>query len=524
MKKLGFDCQAYPVSQQVQLLRDTHFEEFTDFLGNIPGWCDKPVARSLRISFVKMLLDPAFAEDDFIIFGESDATPIVRADELRSVLEREMNEHPETDVFRLFFEASSAPSLPPSQPSHLSFEAYATGVRTRNEPYVWGTHAMVIPARSRSKVAELFRNWRIPTDTALEVAQSRNLLNIRVARHNLFYQKPRTTHADVTRLFSWRKRRMALCLASYRRPEDLQRQIYTMMNQSYDKDFFHLFVAVKGVSEFYVNTFIIPQFRNFIDDGRLTIRCFPNSNQLTNLLDCTRDLDVSAYDLFLKIDDDDFYCRDYLSTINEFHSLIPQHYSSFFSDWSWVLYKPHGIAAPQLEPFYVFGSSMTVTPQVWQRLHAAEADPSIIRETLARYCGGEGHACIAYSEDNFIHKVMRDFGCDNIAPLVSRKGISHYLMVQKSNASVTRGGLVPGDAASHTDLSETAPPQEHVVYAFHPEWKDSLRIYGSDCLRVSNGDRAQVLKFTDSHLSLRWEKWGEEHFAKDKRGAYTLTR
>lgn len=58
---------------------------------------------------------------------------------------------------------------------------------------------------------------------------------------------------------------------------------------------------------------ILPQFQPYIDAGRLTIRYFPNSNQLTNLLDCTRGLDVSDYELFLKIDDDDFYSRDYAS-------------------------------------------------------------------------------------------------------------------------------------------------------------------------------------------------------------------
>lgn len=66
---------------------------------------------------------------------------------------------------------------------------------------------------------------------------------------------------------------MALCLASYKRPEDLQRQIFSIMNQSYDN--FLLFEAVKGIPEFFINTFIIPQFQHFIDEGRLTIRCFP---------------------------------------------------------------------------------------------------------------------------------------------------------------------------------------------------------------------------------------------------------
>ena len=39
--------------------------------------------------------------------------------------------------------------------------------------------------------------------------------------------------------------RIAACLASYRRLTDLQRQIWCMMDQSYEN--FHVFAAVKGI-------------------------------------------------------------------------------------------------------------------------------------------------------------------------------------------------------------------------------------------------------------------------------------
>ena len=69
--------------------------------------------------------------------------------------------------------------------------------------------------------------------------------------------------------------------------------------------------------------FSFPQFQEFIDEGRLTLRWFPNKNQLSNLADTIRGLDTTDYELFVKIDDDDFYGRDYLLTINEFHSKSP---------------------------------------------------------------------------------------------------------------------------------------------------------------------------------------------------------
>lgn len=80
-----------------------------------------------------------------------------------------------------------------------------------------------------------------------------------------------------------------------------------MMHQSYRN--FHLFVAVKGMSSFIFQSILIPQFQEFIDEGRLTLRWFPNKNQLSNLADTIRGLDTTNYELFLKIDDDDFYGR-----------------------------------------------------------------------------------------------------------------------------------------------------------------------------------------------------------------------
>lgn len=520
-QKLGFSVQAYPVSQEVHLLRDTRGDEFRLFMGGDIGHLDKPYARSLRVSFAKMLMDPAFADDDCIIFGESDATPTVRADVLKPTIEKELEMHPETDVFRLFLELSSLPSREPDCPQHLQFETLLPAPRTRNSAFVWGTHALVIPARSRQKIADLFLDWRLPIDNTLELACSEKKLTMRFCRHNLFYQKPRTSKADVTKMFSWRKRKMALCMASYKRPVDLQRQIFSMLNQSYDKDFFHLFVAVKGISEFHLNTFVIPQFQHFIDEGRLTIRYFPNSNQLTNLLDCTRGLDVSEYELFLKIDDDDFYSRDYLSTINEFYTSLPQHYSCFFSDVTWMLFQHGGIASPGREMFYVCGPSLVMSREVMHLVVKSESDPQIIRRAMA-WGGGVAHSSIAYMEDNFIHRLMRMHGCENIAPFVKQKGLNHFILYQSSNPSVMRGGLVSGDMFCQRDVARENAPKEDVLYLRHADWADTLRVYGHTAARISNGDQAEVTEKSEDMVTLKWKKWGVESFRKGADGSFSF--
>lgn len=519
MSSLGFECVAYPSTQDTSSLRDTRYEEFAFFLGRVPDWTDTPKVRSLRASFARMLLDPAFEDDDFIIFGESDSTPTVEASVLRKAVEEEFLLHPKVDILRPFLELATGPSLPPTCPAHLRFEPLHTSPRTLDSPYVWGTHAVIIPVRSRRKVADLFLDWRLPIDTTMEAACAEGKLSMRITPHNLFYQKPRTSYINLSQE-PGRNRRMALCLSSYKRPEDLQRQIFSMMNQSYGN--FHLFVAVKGIPEFFVNTFIIPQFQHFIDAGKLTLRCFPNGNQLSNLLDTVRGIDTSGFELFLKIDDDDFYCRDYLKTINEFCETVPDGYSCYYSDWSWVLYKHGGVVSPQKEPFYVFGSSLVMSREVMEQVWKSETEPEIIRRIMAKYYGGEGHSRIAWSEDNFLHKLMMEFGCGNIAPFVSRKGMKHFLMVQRSNASVTRGGLVPGDAVQHVDVANASSPRETVFTLVHPEWMDTVRIYGQSSYRVSNGDRARVVRQTDSSITLGWEKWGEEVFVRNPDGSYHL--
>jgi len=519
MKRLGFECMAYPSTQDTGSLRDTRYEEFASFLGRVPDWADTPKVRSLRASFARMLLDPAFEDDDFIIFGESDSTPVVEASLLRQAVEEEFLHHPEADILRPFRELAAGPSLPPSCPEHLRFGPFHTSPHTQGSPYVWGTHALIIPARSRRKVADLFLDWRLPIDTTVEAACAEGKLNMRITPHNLFYQKPRASFVNPSPE-PVRNRRMALCLASYKRPEDLQRQIYAMMDQSYGN--FHLFAAVKGIPEFFVNTFMIPQFRHFIDEGRLTIRCFPNGNQLSNLLDTIRGIDTSGFDLFLKIDDDDFYCRDYLKTINEFFETVPDGHSCYYSDWSWVLYKYGGIVSSRKEPFDVFGSSLVMSRNVMEQVWRSETEPEIIRRIMAKYYGGEGHSRIAWSEDNFLHKMMMEFGCSNIAPFVSRKGMKHFLMVQRSNASVTRGGLVPCDTYCHEDVADASAPRETVFTFVHPEWMDTVRVCGQSGCRVSNGDRALIVKQTDSSFTLRWEKWGEEVFSRFPDGSFHL--
>lgn len=510
---LGYEVVAYPATQDISLLRDDRDEEFAPFLGARPEACDRPYVRSLRASFIRMLTDPAFANDDLVLFGESDATPTVRAEVLKPRLQTLLAAHPEADVIRLFHELARTPESISLQ-EDIAFEPYTTGTRTRVVPYVWGTHALVIPVAKRQKIADLFASCRLPTDTCLEAAQSNGEIEVLVACRNLVYQKPRTHAFDARASYSWRKRRIAACLSSCGRLHDAQRQILLFMDQSYAE--FHLFVAVKGITEYVFRKILEPACRKYIDAGRLTLRLFPNKNQLANLMDTVRGLDISGYELFAKIDDDDFYHPDYLATVNEFHCEIPQHHGSFFHDVGLVLDREQGFPCARQEVFDMFGPSLVLTRRQWELARGCEENS----ERIAEFCGAESRRVDwTFREDRLLHAIMRREGCSNIAPFVEKRDIYPFLAVEKGNASVTRGGLVP------TGM-ERRPKDAHqyLVELDHPDWHDTLSLIGREGKRLATGARAETLKFDDATIVLRWGDEITELFIKNSEGFYRFQK
>ncbi len=191
LRDSGFMPVAYPSTQDTSSLTDVDEKESARYLGRNPAFVERRHVRSLRASFIRLLRDHRFDDDDMVIFGESDACPEVGEAKLKSALIRELSEHPETDVFRLFHHSACQAGSGPANDDELIFEEFKTASRDPDTPYVWGTHAMVIPARSRERVARVFADYRLPTDIALGASVNSGKLHIRTAQHNLFYQKKR---------------------------------------------------------------------------------------------------------------------------------------------------------------------------------------------------------------------------------------------------------------------------------------------------------------------------------------------
>lgn len=222
--RLGYAVEAFPSMQDASCLDDAEPEELP-LRAYAPGWRhgDLLVVRSRRASLVRMFADPRWQKEDFLIFGESDAVPLVEAATLRAALEKELNAHPETHLLRLFHHKAHSPNDPRNVVASLRFSAFQPGrERSKASLYVSGLHAFVVPSVHRKKVADVLCHTPLPPDRALELAAARGMLNIRVAESNLFYQKPRTQRAQAVSEANTPESSIAVCLV-VRHLENLDR-------------------------------------------------------------------------------------------------------------------------------------------------------------------------------------------------------------------------------------------------------------------------------------------------------------
>ena len=108
--------------------------------------------------------------------------------------------------------------------------------------------------------------------------------------------------------------RFLLSISSFKRPVYLLGLVHRLFNQNYQN--FDISVSLKGVDAQTVHQVIEPEFRALQKGNRLILKEHKNTNQLSNLINTFRELDLKNYDYICKIDDDDFYSNQYLTTVN----------------------------------------------------------------------------------------------------------------------------------------------------------------------------------------------------------------
>lgn len=314
--------------------------------------------------------------------------------------------------------------------------------------------------------------------------------------------------------------RMAACLFSYKRVEDFLRQIFCMVHQSYPH--LHVFAALKGIPLPVVKELIYPYIQPLIDEGKVTLRLFSNKDQVSNFLDTIRGLDVSGFDLFVRIDDDDFYDRDYVQHVVDFHATLPAGYSSCHWGEGKQLHKEDGFPVLRRTSILCMGAAQIVSRRIVEQLLQMETTPSLLKEVMDKCRMQTGYRDVRFAEDQLFKSIMLEHGCGNIAHWLVERQISRHLVVQKSNASVTRGGMVPADLYRiPICLPIKMEESEHILDLLYPHRQGCIRLFGNraKCLDGS-GEEAEVVSFSEKELVLQWKGREMEYFVFDSPEVY----
>lgn len=306
--------------------------------------------------------------------------------------------------------------------------------------------------------------------------------------------------------------RIAVCLFSYKRIEDFLRQVFCMLHQSYPH--VHVFAALKGITQSVADELVFPYIQPLIDEGKVTLRLFPNKDQVSNFLDTVRDLDISEYDLFARIDDDDFYDRDYLQHVADFHATLPPGYSSCHWAEGYELHKDDGLPFLRRAAILCTGAAQVPSRCVIEKLREMEDNPNELREVMDDCRRQTGFGNVRFAEDQLLKTLMLAYGCGNIAPWLAQHNISRHLVVQKSNSSVTRGGTVSSDLwRIPMSFPVKREESEHLLDLIHPHRQGSIRLLGKRARRLDgSGNEAEVVFFSRALLVLKWDEGEKQSF------------
>lgn len=508
-KKYGYNIIKFDSTQTDEELCDTSESilEANKFLEPVMHAikADKPYVRALRNSWVRMLREHIDAPL-YTIFGESDAVPAIEANQLEAMLTSAFIKFPDAEVVRIFIDHTDTSYTPGEAVVFSKWEQTNTG-KSAYTKEKFGTHALIIHPESRQKLIDAIKTTTLPVDTLLEYLSDKGELNVVSANKNLFYQKTRTYKADASTLYSNKEHKFALMMMSYKRPSELLRQIYAMMDQAYPKERYHFYVAVKGMDPKTYNLFY-SLIKHFVQEDRLSIKLCANSDQLTNFIDTIRDVPESVlqtYDKFVKIDDDDFYRHDYLFKLNDFLKAHSPNVSTCARQmYSYLLMtgqKAVQYTKPVFNSFY--GNTLVFPYMILKLAQAAEVSRS---ERLKWEEKIPKNDKIGNTEDALIDTIMLQHGCIFLSDYFGKS--EWFTITTVNNPSIQRGGLLPDEL--RMDVLHYHPTQykkERVIEIQHPSGVvNKLHIYGDEGTVVDELPvrKCNVISYGATDLALEW--------------------
>jgi len=202
--------------------------------------------------------------------------------------------------------------------------------------------------------------------------------------------------------------KILLCLSSFKRPIFLSGQIERLLNQTYKNH--DISVSIKGSpnDSAFRNTFL-REFDRFEKTGRVRIRIDKNKSQYANLLDTMRDIDLDKYDIFCKIDDDDWYAPDYVSEVNKAFNSIPKddfEISSSTYHEGFILTENIDQTFLKKNTTGLTGPTLCFSREIIKIAFEIEENPSLIK----KYIPEEGEHAFYRNEDRFLDHMARRNG------------------------------------------------------------------------------------------------------------------
>ncbi len=201
--------------------------------------------------------------------------------------------------------------------------------------------------------------------------------------------------------------RFLLMCSSFKRPMFLSGQIFRLMNQTYQN--FDLSVSVKGVNpEKSAETFE-KEWRPFIRKKRLYLRYDMNKGQLSNLLDTVRNFQLSHYDYFCKIDDDDWYAPEYLESVNRSLNNTKEKVHITFGGTAYRLWEDVDTTHIDKNNSNLVGPTICVSRELIKILLEIERNPLAYK----KYLPDEPEGMQMIREDRLIHHLGLKMGAQN---------------------------------------------------------------------------------------------------------------
>lgn len=304
------------------------------------------------------------------------------------------------------------------------------------------------------------------------------------------------------------KYKTLLCITSYKRPHYVAFQITRLLalEKKYD-----ISISVKGISEYEFRNAFFAQWEKHLKSGRLKIYFDPNKGQLSNFLDSLR-RDYDNYDLFAKIDDDDFYLDRYFEEMESYYDNIKK--------LPWVSNSPR-LTFFAANDQGIIGTGRYNFPDSSGPTLVLSRD--FVRHALAFENNSTHSENLPPFEDAFFVKRAREHDSLDHRYGTERDDEFHSVFYNNTTASCMRGNYLPEDHRKiYQRQHRRNEKKEFLIYVIHPNWSSPLRIFGDELIHSNNKSTGRVILLNDYCLTVKWDNYGEETFLKKENGAFYL--